>query len=251
MNEFNQDLLRLDKNQSVSDMNHLISLKNIKKTYQVNQVAFNVLKGITFNVSQGELLAIVGSSGSGKSTLMSIIGLLDKPSEGDYLLDNQNVATLNENQFAELRNKKIGFVFQQFNLLPRFTVKHNVALPLIYRHLKSAEIESRVSSALKRVGMFDFAERRPTQLSGGQQQRIAIARALVGEPQIILADEPTGALDSQTGKDIMQVFLQLHQAGCTILIVTHDTAIASQCTRQIILADGEMVKKGSLSLCHS
>lgn len=229
----------------------LIRLNNICKTYYTNQVAFPVLKEISLAVSEGELLAIVGSSGSGKSTLMSIIGLLDKPSEGEYFLKNQNVANLKENQLAELRNQAIGFVFQQFNLLPRFTVKHNVALPLVYRHLNSAEIDKRVREALDRVGMLNYIDRRPTQLSGGQQQRVAIARALVGEPQIILADEPTGALDSQTGEEIMRVFFRLHEEGCTIMIVTHDKSIAQRCERHITLADGLIIKEEFSALCPS
>lgn len=234
-----------------SEKKSLILLDNIKKSYQVNHLSSWVLKGISLNVCEGELLAIVGSSGSGKSTLMSIIGLLDKPSEGEYFIKDQNVAHLNHNQLAELRNQSIGFVFQQFNLLPRFSVKHNVALPLIYRHLNNVEIEKKVSKALKRVGMLDFIDRLPTQLSGGQQQRIAIARALVGDPQILLADEPTGALDSQTGEEIMRVFLRLHQEGSTILIVTHDKSIASQCNRSITLADGLIVKEEYKDLCVS
>lgn len=219
----------------------LISLNGITKTYQIGGLISKVLKEVSLTVNESELLAIVGVSGSGKSTLMNIIGLLDKADGGHYLLHGHNTAGLNDDELAALRNQSIGFVFQQFNLLPRFSAEQNVALPLTYRNMPPAEIKERVMYALARVGMQSFAEHRPTQLSGGQQQRVAIARALVGEPRVILADEPTGALDSQTGSDVMNLFLALHKEGRTLIIVTHDEQVAAQCARHITLADGQIV----------
>lgn len=219
----------------------LIMLHDIAKTYQIGGISSRVLKEISLTVNDGELLAIVGASGSGKSTLMNIIGLLDKADGGDYWLNGRNIAGLNDDELAALRNHSIGFVFQQFNLLSRFSAKQNVALPLTYRHVTPLEIKERVMIALGRVGMDAFAEHRPTQLSGGQQQRVAIARALVGEPRVILADEPTGALDSRTGAEVMNLFLALHDEGRTIILVTHDEQVAAQCARRITLADGQIV----------
>lgn len=218
----------------------LIRLHNIFKSYSNKDAETFILKGISVTIYSGEMVAIVGASGSGKSTLMNILGFLDKADKGDYVFKQQNVANLDEDALASFRNQAIGFVFQQFNLLPRFSAKQNVALPLIYRHLKPSEIEERVMTALKRVGMDAFAERKPTQLSGGQQQRVAIARALVGDPQMILADEPTGALDSKTGATIMDLFLSLHAEGKTVLLVTHDHQIAAQCKRRITIVDGQI-----------
>jgi putative ABC transport system ATP-binding protein len=192
-------------------------------------------------VYRGDLLAIVGASGSGKSTLMNIIGLLDKADSGTYILHNKNVASLTDDESAILRNQQIGFVFQQFNLLPRFTAMQNVGLPLTYRGETSEVIQEKVLSALDKVGMKKYARHRPTQLSGGQQQRVAIARALVTEPQVILADEPTGALDSKTGTEVMNLFLALHAEGRTIIMVTHDEHIAEQCKKSITLVDGLVV----------
>jgi putative ABC transport system ATP-binding protein len=219
----------------------LLSLKNIIKKYRIGAIESTVLKGVSVAINQGELLAILGASGSGKSTLMNILGLLDKPDAGQYVLQGQDVAGLRDDQLALLRNQYIGFVFQQFNLLPRFTAEQNIALPLIYRNESAAMIKKKVKDVLARVGMQSFGDHRPTQLSGGQQQRIAIARALVTEPQVILADEPTGALDSATGKDIMQLFLALNQEGRTLILVTHDESVALQCARRIHLADGDIV----------
>jgi putative ABC transport system ATP-binding protein len=219
----------------------LIVLRDIVKAYQIGNAYSKVLKDISLTIQEGELVAIVGASGSGKSTLMNIIGLLDKADGGDYLLRGRNIAGLTANDLAVLRNQSIGFVFQQFNLLPRFNAGQNVALPLIYRQIVADELQERVMNALMRVGMERFAEHRPTQLSGGQQQRVAIARALVGEPHIILADEPTGALDSRTGSEVMSLFLALHREGRTIIIVTHDEHIATQCIRRITLTDGHII----------
>ena len=219
----------------------LIQLKDLVKTYKLEGISTTVLNEVSLTVHQGDLLAIVGASGSGKSTLMNIIGLLDKPDSGSYVLKNRNVAGLSDDESAELRNQSIGFVFQQFNLLPRFTAMQNVALPLTYRGTLATEIKEKVMQVLEKVGMAQFASHRPMQLSGGQQQRIAIARALVTEPQVILADEPTGALDSRTGSEVMNLFLALHAEGRTIIMVTHDEHVAAQCRRRITLADGIVV----------
>jgi len=219
----------------------IISLTDIVKKYNIGSVETIVLKKVSFNVNKGEMIAIVGASGSGKSTMMNIIGLLDKADNGTYLIKGNDVAGLEDDDLAKLRNQSIGFVFQQFNLLPRFNAKKNIELPLIYRAISKELINQKVSNVLKRVGMEDFASHRPTQLSGGQQQRIAIARALVGDPEVILADEPTGSLDSQTGKEIMNLFLDLHREGRTIILVTHDEKVASLCERRITLVDGKIV----------
>ncbi len=219
----------------------LISLTHIVKKYQIGSAETAVLKNISLVINEGEMVAIVGASGSGKSTLMNIIGLLDKGDSGDYLLQGNNVAGLSDDQLAMLRNQQIGFVFQQFNLLPRFSAAQNVSLPLTYRSVPQEVIKQRVHDVLARVGMESYALHCPTQLSGGQQQRVAIARALVGEPHVILADEPTGALDSRTGKEIMKLFLALHREGRTIILVTHDEQVAALCERRITLADGQIV----------
>ncbi|MBL7481666.1 ABC transporter ATP-binding protein [Legionella bononiensis] len=219
----------------------LIQLRDLVKTYKLEGISSTVLNEVSLTVHQGDLLAIVGASGSGKSTLMNIIGLLDKPDSGSYILKNRNVAGLSDDESAEFRNQSIGFVFQQFNLLPRFTAMQNIALPLTYRGSPATEIKEKVMQVLEKVGMAQFASHRPMQLSGGQQQRIAIARALVTEPQVILADEPTGALDSRTGSEVMNLFLALHAEGRTIIMVTHDEHVAAQCRRRITLADGIVV----------
>ena len=219
----------------------LISLTNIVKKYHIGNVESTVLKNLSLTINQGDMLAIVGASGSGKSTLMNIIGLLDKADSGEYLLHGRNVAGLGDEELAILRNQSIGFVFQQFNLLPRFNALQNVALPLAYRgNISSEDIKQRALNALECVGMRAFAKHRPTQLSGGQQQRVAIARALVGEPQVILADEPTGALDSVTSNEIMALFLALHREGRTLILITHEEQVATRCARRITLADGEI-----------
>lgn len=221
--------------------NALIQIENLIKTYALEGVESTVLKSISLTVAQGDLLAIIGASGSGKSTLMNIIGLLDKADAGSYKLDGKDIADLTSDESAELRNQKIGFVFQQFNLLPRFTAFQNIALPLTYRGTSAPDIQKKVTEVLKLVHMSSYAQHKPLQLSGGQQQRIAIARALVTNPQVILADEPTGALDSKTGKEIMKLFLNLHEEGRTIIMVTHDDTIALQCKKRITLADGAVV----------
>ncbi len=218
----------------------LISLHNVVKKYKVGNIESTVLKGISLDIYPGDMLAIVGASGSGKSTLMNIMGLLDNVDGGQYFLQGHDVKDFSDDQLALLRNQHMGFVFQQFHLLPRLSAELNVALPLTYRHQSSASIKKRVSEALIRVGLDSYRHHRPTQLSGGQQQRVAIARALVGEPKVILADEPTGALDSSTGKEIMNLFLGLHEEGRTIILVTHDEHVAALCKKRITLVDGQM-----------
>lgn len=219
----------------------LISLRNITKKYALLDIETVVLNDISLHVHIGDMLAIVGTSGSGKSTLMNVIGLLDKIDSGEYRLQGKNINGLHDDELSRLRNQYIGFVFQQFHLLPRFTALQNVVLPLTYRDVPAGQAARIATEALSRVGMASFANRRPLQLSGGQQQRVAIARALVGEPQVILADEPTGALDGKTSYDIMRLFASLHAEGRTLILVTHDERVAAECERQIILQDGEIV----------
>jgi putative ABC transport system ATP-binding protein len=221
----------------------LITVNELSKNYFRGDVCYEVLKKISFKVPGGDLVAIVGASGCGKSTLMNILGLLDTASAGKYWLNARDVTEFSDNELAELRNQYIGFVFQQFNLLPRFTVQQNVALLLNYRSLEAEEIEERVTRVLIKVGMERYADHSPLQLSGGQQQRVALARALVGDPKIILADEPTGSLDSKTGSEIINLFLSLHTEGRTIIMVTHDKHIADLCPRRILMSDGQIVNE--------
>jgi putative ABC transport system ATP-binding protein len=222
----------------------LIHLKNINKIYQLDEdLKFQALKDINLSIEKGEFVAIVGPSGSGKSTLMNIIGLLDRPSTGEYDLDGQNVAHLSNNHLAELRNKKIGFVFQSFNLLTRTSAVDNVSLPLIYSGIPQKERLTRAKKALDAVGLSDKYASKPNQLSGGQQQRVAIARAIVTNPDIILADEPTGNLDSKSGADAMKMLEQLHKDGKTIILITHDSVTAAHAKRIIRVKDGEITNE--------
>lgn len=229
----------------------IIELKNLIKAFSIGDMTTTVLKNISLTIEPGEMVAIVGASGSGKSTLMNIIGFLDQADSGDYLFKAKNISGLSQNEMAQLRNHSIGFVFQQFNLLPRLNAFQNAALPLTYRGTSRGSMKERVNQVLERVGMKAYGHHLPSQLSGGQQQRVAIARALVTEPEVILADEPTGALDSVTGKEIMRLFSALHQEGRTIIMVTHDEKIANQCMRKITIADGEILsderKNGQLA----
>lgn len=220
----------------------LVKLTNVNKVFYLSdELPFQALKDINLSVKKGEFLAIVGPSGSGKSTLMNILGLLDRPTSGSYELDGQDVAHLKDNHLAEIRNKKIGFVFQNFNLLNRTTALDNVALPLIYSGVSRNERLKRASTALELVGLKDKLNSRPNQLSGGQQQRVAIARALVNNPQIIFADEPTGNLDSKTGAEIMDLLHKLHKEGRTIILITHDQEIANNAPNSITIRDGEII----------
>ena len=225
----------------------MIEIQDLTKTYHLGSVEVPALRGVSFRVERGEVVAIMGQSGSGKSTLMNILGCLDLATGGQYLLDGENIAGYSEDQLAEVRNRKIGFVFQQFNLLPRMTVRRNAELPLMYNGGKpEKEIQERAESILKAVGLVDRMDHRPTELSGGQQQRVAIARALINEPALILADEPTGNLDSHTGEEIMRLLLGLNEASrLTLIIVTHDPNIAAQTQRVIHLRDGMIENEGT------
>ncbi len=222
-------------------MSWIIKLNNVSKAYQVGEQEQIVLKNIHLTLASGELVAIMGRSGSGKSTLMNILGLLDRPTAGEYLLNGQEVSRLDDDQLAALRNRTIGFVFQSFFLLPRFTALQNVCLPLFYRGIAANQSQALAIEMLAKVGMSKYSQYKPNQLSGGQQQRIAIARALVGQPAVVLADEPTGALDSHIGQEVMELFINLQrQEKVTVIIVTHDHKVAQQCQRTIFLQDGQL-----------
>lgn len=223
-------------------MSTLITLNNISKIYQTGEVMLTALKNINLQVRQGDFLAITGASGSGKSTLMNIIGLLDRPSSGSYILEGQNIKNLTENELAKVRNKKIGFVFQSFNLLARTSALDNVAMPLIYAGIKQRQRQERSKKALEQVGLGDKLHSRPRELSGGQQQRVAIARALVNNPELILADEPTGNLDTKSGQEIMKIFDKLNQEGKTIILITHEVNIARHAKKVIRIKDGRLWK---------
>ena len=216
----------------------MIELDNIAKIYRMGKVEVPALRGIDLTIKQGEMVAIIGASGSGKSTLMNIIGFLDKPTIGKYMLEGTDVSQLNDNSLAELRNKKIGFVFQTFNLLPRASALSNVELPLLYGN--GGQRRKRSMEALERVGLGERATHKPTELSGGEQQRVTIARALVNNPSLILADEPTGNLDSAATTEIIRIFSQLHQEGITVILVTHEMDVATQTQRIIRLLDGKI-----------
>ncbi|WP_228779943.1 ABC transporter ATP-binding protein [Aquiflexum lacus] len=219
-------------------MTKIIETTEISKKYQMGAEIVQALKSISINVNKGEYVAFMGPSGSGKSTLMNIIGCLDSPTSGSYVLNGKDVSDMSENELAEIRNKEIGFVFQTFNLLPRATCLDNVALPLIYAGFKKSDREEQAFQALSNVGLADRVHHRPNELSGGQRQRVAIARALVNNPSIILADEPTGNLDSKTSYSIMELFHELHQKGNTIIMVTHEDDIAHYAHRIVRLRDG-------------
>ena len=221
-------------------MAHLIELRNVYKIYPMGDEAVHALDGVSLTIDQGEFVAIVGSSGSGKSTAMNIIGCLDVPTSGTYHLGGVDVSTMDDDQQAEIRNKMLGFIFQQYNLIPKLTVLENVELPLLYAGVPSAERRERAVRALGRVGLESKQKNLPSQLSGGQQQRVSIARALAGNPSVILADEPTGALDSRATDSLLSLFEQVNAEGQTILMVTHSTKAASHAKRVLFIRDGEV-----------
>ena len=220
----------------------MLEIKKIKKIYQMGKVKVEALRGVSFFIDKGEFVAIMGPSGSGKSTLMHIIGCLDKPTEGNFIIGGKDVSKLNDDRLAEIRNKRIGFVFQQYNLLSRTSILHNVEIPLIYAGLKSKQRRKLAMQALESVGLGDRVKHKPNEISGGEKQRAAIARALVNDPLIILADEPTGNLDTKTGEEIMKIFYKLHQQGHTVIMVTHEAEVARHARRIIHLRDGLIEK---------
>ncbi len=217
----------------------MISLRDITKVYLMGKVQIMALRGVSLEVNEGEMVAIIGASGSGKSTLMNVIGCLDRPTSGQYLLAGADVGQLNDDQLAELRNRKLGFVFQDYSLLPRATAQNNVELPLMYSGVRQKH--QRAREALDRVGLAARADHKPTELSGGEQQRVAIARALVNRPGVILADEPTGNLDSVAANEIMLIFEQLNREGITVVMVTHEMDVARRCQRIVRVRDGKIV----------
>jgi putative ABC transport system ATP-binding protein len=220
----------------------MITTHDLWKTYVMGEEEIHALRGLSINIERGEYVAIMGPSGSGKSTLMNLIGCLDTPTKGSYLLNGKEVAEMNDDDLARIRNEEIGFVFQTFNLLPRATALHNVELPLVYAGVSSKDRQTRAMQALEKVELTSRSTHRPNELSGGQRQRVAIARALVNNPSILLADEPTGNLDSKTGEEIMAVFSRLHQGGNTIILVTHEADIAAHAHRVIYVRDGQVEK---------
>jgi putative ABC transport system ATP-binding protein len=224
------------------DTSMLISMRNIWKTYQMGTESVHALHGVSFDIPKGEYIAIIGPSGSGKSTLMNLIGCLDTPSQGEYWLNGKNVSDMDDDELARIRNQEVGFVFQTFNLLARATALHNVELPLIYGGVGSSQRHEMAKKALASVDLADRVTHRPNELSGGQRQRVAIARALVNHPSILLADEPTGALDSHTSMEIMDLFERLHSEGNTIIVVTHEHDIAERAHRVVSIRDGLIEK---------
>lgn len=220
----------------------MISLTNIVKRYMMGEEEIMALAGVDLSIARNEYVALIGPSGSGKSTLMNLLGCLDTPSEGKYILNGRDTSTMNDNELAKVRNQEIGFIFQSFHLLPRMSVLQNVMQPLVYRGIPAAERATLAAQALNKVGLGDRMAHRPNQLSGGQRQRVAIARALVGNPSILLADEPTGNLDSKTSAEIMALFDELHQQGQTVIVVTHEPNIAAHCHRTLRVSDGKIVE---------
>ena len=225
-------------------MTHLIELKDVYKIYPMGDETVHALDGVSLSIDQGEFVAIVGSSGSGKSTAMNIIGCLDVPTSGSYHLGGVDVSTMDDDQQAEIRNKMLGFIFQQYNLIPKLSVLENVELPLLYAGVPAEERRDRAIRSLERVGLADKWKHLPSQLSGGQQQRVSIARALAGSPAVILADEPTGALDSRTGREVLSFLKQLNREGDTVVLITHDNSIAVRADRIIRLQDGRIIYDG-------
>jgi putative ABC transport system ATP-binding protein len=219
----------------------MLEMKNVTKTYNSGAVQFQALRGVSLKVKKGEFVAIMGPSGSGKSTFMNILGCLDVPTTGEYYFESKEISNYTEDQLAKIRNEKIGFVFQKFNLLPKLSAFENVELPLIYKGLNARERNEKVLSSLEQVGLREWMHHKPPELSGGQQQRVAIARALAGDPPLILADEPTGNLDSKSGAEILEMLTELNKYGRTILLITHDTSVAKRAKRIVSIQDGLIV----------
>lgn len=226
----------------------IIQISNLMKTYKLGGETVYALNNVSIDIEKGEFLAIIGPSGSGKSTLMNMIGCLDRPQSGMYLLEGKDIGRMNDNQLAIIRNTKIGFIFQNFNLLTKLTALENVEMPLLYGGVPAKERQERALEGLNKVGLKERAGHLPTQLSGGQQQRVAIARALVSNPAILLADEPTGALDSKTSREILQVMKELNELGNTIILITHDLRIAKQANRMVSIQDGQLLENGGVLL---
>ena len=222
----------------------IIQIKSMKKVYELGGETVTALQSVSLDIQKGDFISIIGPSGSGKSTFMNMIGCLDRPDSGEYLLDGEEVGKMKSSQLATIRNEKIGFIFQNFNLIPKLTAVENVELPLIYRGMKAEERREMALGALKKVGLVDRATHLPTQLSGGQQQRVAIARALAGHPPILLADEPTGALDSKTSKEILEIMNLLNEQGHTIILITHDLDVAKNANRVVQIHDGQLYENG-------
>lgn len=231
----------MDENKNLTP---LVEFRDVYKIYQMGDSEVRALDGVSFSIFKGEFVAIIGQSGSGKSTCMNIIGCLDVPTSGTYILEGNDVSTLKDDEQAEIRNKTLGFIFQQYNLLPKLTVLDNVKLPLLYKGLRDKEQNDLAMAALTRVGIADKHHHKPSQLSGGQQQRASIARALAGSPSIILADEPTGALDSKTSKEVIDFLTELNNQGNTIILITHDNSIAAKAKRVLRLHDGKIIYDG-------
>ncbi len=221
-------------------MNTIIDIKDLRKTYDMGEVQVHALASVSASIYEGQFVSIMGHSGSGKSTMLNILGCLDTPTSGQYILNNNHVMDMDEDDLAHVRNQEIGFVFQSFNLLPRYNALENVGLPLIYAGISKSDRMAMSQEALRKVGLGDRSYSRPNQMSGGQRQRVAIARALVNNPSLLLADEPTGNLDTATTMEIMELFIELHEKGNTIVVVTHEDEIAACTERQIILKDGEI-----------
>ena len=230
--------------QSGAGDNRLIRLQDITRVFHVGGEEVRALRGVSFGISRGEWVAIIGQSGSGKTTMMNILGCLDTPSSGSYFLNGKDVSRMSDDELAIIRNKEIGFIFQTFQLLPRETAQANVELPLVYRGTPARERREKARAALEKVGLGHRMHHKPNELSGGQRQRVAIARALVSEPSMLLADEPTGNLDSATGEEIVRLFAELHKAGHTLVLVTHEPKLAARCPRAVRLSDGNVVADG-------
>ena len=228
----------------MSEPSALIQLTDIWRTYQVGEETVHALRGVSLTIHRGEFVAIVGQSGSGKSTMMNVLGCLDTPTKGHYLLNGKDVSVMSDDELAAIRNQEIGFIFQNFQLLPRETALANVELPLVYRGMRKKERDQRAIDALNKVKLSDRMHHKPNELSGGQRQRVAIARALAAHPSLLLADEPTGNLDSSTGEEIVRLFEELHRAGHTIILVTHEPKLAARCPRAVRISDGKIIADG-------